>query len=280
MGLPVSVPEDAAAVLVPVVDPRVSVLKARPALSVVAVVGVTLPPPAVTVNVILTPETGFPPASVALTTNGLASLCPTVPVCPFPLTETRVVATGAAPLPVAVKVNGLPVSEPEDAVTVLTPAVAPRVSVVDANPEASLVAEAADKDPEPLATAKFTTVPDTPKPAWSVTCTVKGLANRVPTVPDWLLPLISVRRDAAPGVGRVPPGTKAFRLKFTADKLFDPVFTVTVFDPAVHPDSDDVTSEAPNHGIFAVASMPNRFVLVGSNCRSLVRSRWMARVCT
>jgi hypothetical protein len=169
IGLPASVPEDAVAVLAPAAGPRVSVLKARPALSVVAVAGVTLPPPAVTVNVMLTPEIGFPPASVTLTTNGLASLCPIVPVCVFPLTETRVVATGDAPLLVAVKVNGLPVREPEDTVTVLTPAVAPRVSVVDANPEASLVAEAADKDPEPLVTAKFTTVPDTPKPFWSVT---------------------------------------------------------------------------------------------------------------
>ena len=72
-GLPDSDPDVALTVLVPAVDPNVSVLEASPELLVDTVAALSEPPPAVTANVTVTPETALPPASATFTVNGLAS---------------------------------------------------------------------------------------------------------------------------------------------------------------------------------------------------------------
>jgi hypothetical protein len=80
-GLPESVPEVAVSVFVPTAVPSVhAVTAAIPSTPVgTAVVGLTLPPPAVTAKVTATPDTGFPLASFTTTDGaGLAAL-PTVP---------------------------------------------------------------------------------------------------------------------------------------------------------------------------------------------------------
>ena len=68
-------------------------------------------------------------------------------------------------MPVAVKVTGEPLSEPLVAVSVLVPAVAPRVRLPTvAMPEGLVVVEPPAREPPPLATAKVTETPDTTLP--------------------------------------------------------------------------------------------------------------------
>jgi hypothetical protein len=97
IGLPVSVPDDAITVFVPVA-PSVNVEEAWPLLFVATDTAVSVPPPAVTANVTVAPATGLPPASVTWTVNGLARGCPTVPVWPLPLHDTRLAAGPATVL--------------------------------------------------------------------------------------------------------------------------------------------------------------------------------------
>src|SRR6185312_17518189 len=60
---------------------------------------------------------------------------------------------------VAVKVSGLPASEPEETATLLTPAVEPKVSRAEASPCALVVVVAGVRLPPPPVTVKVTVVP-------------------------------------------------------------------------------------------------------------------------
>jgi len=81
-----------------------------------------------------------------------------------------------------------PVRPVELAVTVLAPAAAPRVRIVEAWPCALVVAVVAERLPPPVATAKVTATLATALPLTSVLVITKGCASAVATRPDWLLP--------------------------------------------------------------------------------------------
>src|ERR1035437_8387662 len=85
--------------------------------------------------------------------------------------------------PVTLKVMGLRVSVPADAVTVFIPRIEPRIRVVEAKPEALVATVAADRVPSPAVTVKVTLVPETGLPPASVTFPVNGVDNCWPTVP-------------------------------------------------------------------------------------------------
>ena len=72
------------AVLVPDAVPRVQMVEASPAASVVDVVGATDPPPTVTDHTTATPGSGAPAMFTTFTLSGVGSDWPTVPVCPSP----------------------------------------------------------------------------------------------------------------------------------------------------------------------------------------------------
>src|SRR5687768_15551831 len=80
-----SAPTVASSVLAPAVVPSVhDVSAAMPALFVVTVpplAGEVLPPPAVTVKVTTTPETGLPLASRTITDGGVGTTVPAVALC-------------------------------------------------------------------------------------------------------------------------------------------------------------------------------------------------------
>ena len=182
-GLPDSVPEDAVTVLIPAELPKVSELDARPRIFVVVLVAVKVPPPETTAKVTFTPETGFPPESVTLTTNGRGSSRPMMPVWPDPLDMTNVVGVGELTTPVAVNVTGLPAKVPELAVTAFVPAADPKVRMLEARPRLLVVATDAVNDPPPETTLKLTLTPDTALPLASVTLTTNGLDSCCPTLP-------------------------------------------------------------------------------------------------
>src|SRR5205823_9680308 len=123
-GLPVSDPDVAVSVFDPAVALRVhEVSVAIPSDPVLTgVVGVTVPLPAAGVNVTATPPTGFPFASFTITDGGDVTAVPAVAEWLVGLFAAIVAAVPA--VPVAVKVTGLPVSDPDVAVRVLLPAVA------------------------------------------------------------------------------------------------------------------------------------------------------------
>src|SRR5881628_2093213 len=114
MGLPLSPAALAVSVLLllPAAGPRVQLLSvATPealVLTAPGLAGTVLPPPAVTVNVTKTPETGLPPASVTLTDGGALTAVPAVALCEVAELAARVVAAPA--VAEAVKVMGLPLS--------------------------------------------------------------------------------------------------------------------------------------------------------------------------
>jgi hypothetical protein len=85
--------------------------------------------------------------------------------------------------PVALKVTGDPDSPVEVAVTLFSPAVAPKVRTVEAFPSAPVVVEVTDRDPLPDAMANVTPTPLTGFPLMSVTLTTKGSAKALPTIP-------------------------------------------------------------------------------------------------
>ena len=122
-GLPVSPLAVAVSVFVPAVGLRVhEVSVAIPSAPVLTgVVGVTVPLPAAGVNVTSTFATGFPLASFTITEGGGLTAVPAGAEVPPPF--AAIVAADPAD-PVAVKVTGLPVSDPDVAVRVLLPAVA------------------------------------------------------------------------------------------------------------------------------------------------------------
>jgi len=70
--------------LEPAVSPTVSVLSAWPVASLVALVAERSPPPLSTAKTTVTPATGFPCASLTVTTNGSGSVVPTSALWSFP----------------------------------------------------------------------------------------------------------------------------------------------------------------------------------------------------
>src|SRR5439155_778625 len=109
-GLPVSPVDVAVSEFGPAMGPKVhEVTSAIPlAFVVTGVVGVTEPPPDATANVTVTPATGLPFASCAITDGFTSTAVPAVDVWPSPALIAIRLATPA--VPVAVKVAGLPVS--------------------------------------------------------------------------------------------------------------------------------------------------------------------------
>jgi len=72
--------------------PSVQRVLVVPLLSVVLVVGVTIPPPAVTAQETVTPLSGREPESVTRTVSAAGNSVPTKPLCPFP--DTIVIDVG------------------------------------------------------------------------------------------------------------------------------------------------------------------------------------------
>ena len=110
----------------------------------------------------------------------------------------------AAPaVPVAVKVMGEPLRLPLVAVSVLAPAVVPRVQAgLVAMPVLSVVTALLEAiDPPPVATAKVTDTPLTALPCASVTFTDGAVVTAVATVALWLLPPFTAIVAAVPIVG-------------------------------------------------------------------------------
>src|SRR5213082_4034060 len=112
----------AVVVCVPINTPSVRNVCVCPFASVVDVAGSTDPPPDAAAHVTVMPATGLPFASL---TSTMCGVCRRVATCPVRLSPELFAMVAAGPaVPVAVKVTGLPVSEPEVAVNVFEPAVA------------------------------------------------------------------------------------------------------------------------------------------------------------
>ena len=140
-SVPFSGPPLTVAVIVldPALGPSVHELSAAtPALFVVTVLPLaddTAPPPAMTANTMLTPDTGFPLASFTITEGAVGNAVATGPVCASPAFFARLAAAPA--VPVAPNVTGLPLRPRPAAVRVLVPAVVPSCHAVKrGNPRA------------------------------------------------------------------------------------------------------------------------------------------------
>jgi len=187
-GLPVETDADAVTVFAPAVVPRVQLLRlATPLTSVLTAAGVAgleLPPPEVTAKATVMPATGFPLMSVTFTDGGAATAVPTVALCV--VVEFAAMACAAAAVPVALNVTGEPFGTEAAAVTVLVPALAPRVQLVSAAIPLEFVLITAGlgglRVPPPAVTVNVTGVPLTGFPWASVTSTDGGAPTTAPTV--------------------------------------------------------------------------------------------------
>ena len=163
IGLPVSPVAVAISVFGPAVGPRVHDAAAAIPLApvVTGVVGVAVPPPEATAKVTATPPTGFPFASRTITDGFTATAVPAVADCPLP--AFTAIEPAAPAVPVALNVTGLPESPVAVAVSVLGPAVGPRVhdvtAAIPSAPVATAVVGFTVPPPEP--TAKVTATPPT-----------------------------------------------------------------------------------------------------------------------
>src|SRR5205085_296544 len=208
-GLPVSPLAVAVSVLVPAVGLRVhDVSAAIPSAPVLTgVVGVTVPLPAAGVNVTATFATGFPFASFTITDGGGLTAVPAVADVP---PAFRAIVAAAPAVPVAVKVTGLPESDPDVAVKVLSPAVTLRVQLPTvATPLALVVWLPPVIVPFPGATANVTATPVTGFPFASFTITEGGVLTAVPAVADWLVRLFAAIVAAAPALSVIVPDVGA-----------------------------------------------------------------------
>src|SRR5437588_857791 len=188
-GLPVRPLDVTVSVFCPAVALSVhDVSAAIPSVPVLtAVVGVTLPLPAAGVNVTATSATGFPFASLTITDGGDVTAVPAVADWLVGLFAAIVAAAPA--VPVAVKVTGLPVSDPDVAVRVLLPAVALSVQLPTvATPLAFVVWLPPVTVPFPEATPKLTATPPTGLLNASVTTTDGAIGTAVPAGADCPLP--------------------------------------------------------------------------------------------
>src|SRR5256885_2966214 len=168
-------------VCVPGVGPSVRVVDACPEASVTDEVGFTEPPPDAAAQVTVTLFTGLPCESVTSTVCGVASVVPTGPTWLSPENFARLAAGPA--VPVAVKVTGLPERPAAAAVSVLVPAVVPRVQLPTvAMPLAFVVCSAPVMLPPPDAGANVTPTPCTGLLLASRTITDGGVRTAVPVV--------------------------------------------------------------------------------------------------
>src|SRR5206468_6871309 len=136
---------------------------------------------------------------------------------------------GPPAVPVAVNVTGLPVSEPEVAVSVFDPAVVPSVQLVTAAiPFAPVVTGAVGFTvPPPDATANVTEAPGTGLSNWSCTMTEGAIATAAPAVAVWLLPALTAICEA---LAAVPVAVNVTGLPVRPVAV-----AVSVFVPAVVP---------------------------------------------
>src|SRR5437588_137220 len=135
------------------------------------------------------------------------------------------VADGPA-TPAAVKVTGLPVSDPEVAVNVFEPAVALSVQLPTvATPLVLVVWLPPVIVPFPGATANVTATPVTGFPFASFTITDGGELTAVPAGADWLVGLFAAIVAAAPAV--------PVAVNVTGLPESEPDVAVKVFEPAV-----------------------------------------------
>jgi hypothetical protein len=192
----------AAALMVytPAVVPAIALTVARPFTSVLAGEPVTVAeaPLAGGVNVTLTPETGFPLASLTSATSGLANDAPTVALWLLPPLTTMVVGAPAT----FVSANVADVALPVEATTEYVPAAVPAVAVTVARPDASVVAgDVANVADGPVpGAAKVTDAPGTGFPSASSTSATSDPANVAPTVALCGLPLLTITVAGAPAV--------------------------------------------------------------------------------
>src|SRR6185437_2113582 len=227
-AMSLALPCVAVAVCAPAVGPSVNWATAIPVPSVIEVAG-SDPPPEVTAQLTVTPDTGFTP-SVTLTESSFGRMARTVSVCPFPPASDMVVAV---PLfPKSMKLNGLPVSPADVATTVSGPANEPSVQVPRlATPDPLVVGVVPVIDPlraPPAARANVTDTPDTGLPNWSVTLAPGVVATAVPTVAAWpLVPAAAVRILALPWF--------AVAVKLTGEPVSPETVPVAPCDPATVP---------------------------------------------
>src|SRR5205807_1334479 len=179
-GLPASDPDVAVNVLAPAVALSVQLPTAATPLALVLwLAPVIVPFPGATANVTATCATGFPFASFTITDGGVLTAVPAV--ADWLVGLFAAIAAAAPAVPVAVKVTGLPVSDPDVAVRVLLPAVALSVQLPTvATPLAFVVWLPPVTVPFPGATAKVTATPPTAFPFASLTITDGGEATAVP----------------------------------------------------------------------------------------------------
>src|SRR6184192_38196 len=225
-GLPVSDPDVAVSVFDPAVALRVHEVRvAIPSDPVLTgVVGVTVPLPAAGVNVTATPPTGFPFASFTITDGGDVTAVPAV--ADWLVGLFAAIAAAAPAVPVAVKVTGLPVSDPDVAVRVLLPAVALSVQLPTvAMPLPLVVCVPPVTLPLPAAGVNVTATSATGFPFASFTITDGGEPTAVPTVAVWLVGLFAAIVAAVPAV--------PVALKVTGLPLKPVEVAVSVFGPAV-----------------------------------------------
>src|SRR5437016_307547 len=135
------------------------------------------------------------------------------------------VADGPA-MPAAVKVTGLPVSDPEVAGGGFLPAVGPSVQLPTVAPPLLLAVWVPPVIvPSPGATANVTATPVTGFPFASLTITDGGALTAVPAVADWLVGLFAAIVAPAPAV--------PVAVNVTGLPVSDPEVAVNVFGPAV-----------------------------------------------
>jgi len=245
-GLPESDPDAAVSVFGPAVGLSVQEVRAAiPSVPVLtAVVGVTVPLPAVGVNVTATSATGLPFASLTITDGGEPTAVPAGAVWLVGLFAAIVAAVPA--VPVAVNVTGLPVSDPELAVKLFEPAVALSVQLPTvATPLPSVVWLPPVIVPFPGATANVTATPATGLPFASLTITEGGEPTAVPAGAVWLVGLFAAIVAAAPAV---PVAANVTGLPDS-----EPEVAVSVLLPAVVPRVQLPTAAIPLASVVWVA---------------------------
>ncbi len=177
----------------PTVEPSVHTVLAKPFGSVTTLVGLTLPPPAPTTQVMGLPPTPLPLSSSRRTTRGLASTDPMPPFWASP--ETRTSAVGLAGSAVCVKLTG--VSPAEEAWACWLPDELPSTRSAAARPFASVTMVSGLIEPPPV-TVQSTCTPAAGLPSASVTRTTSESGSAEPTAAVWLSPLAISSSAPAP----------------------------------------------------------------------------------
>src|SRR5205807_2085159 len=185
---------------------------------------VMVPSPGATANVTATPVTGFPFASLTITDGGALTAVPAVADWLVALFAAIVAAAPA--VPVAVKVTGLPESDPDVAVKVFEPAVALSVQPPTiATPLVSVLWLPPVTVPLPSPPASVTAPPGSGFPFASWPITQGGLPSSPTRRSSYLVALFAAIVAAA---AAVPVAVKVTGLPESAPEL-----AVKVFDPAV-----------------------------------------------